>query len=831
MRDLVDIALDLDADARTAFLRDACADDPEALREVQALLASFEGASTDRVSARLTRVDAGAVAIGDRIGPYVLRREIGSGGMGVVYEATREDVAKTVALKLVRYGWLASPDHLRRFRLEQRVLARLEHPNIARLLDVGVTDAGLPYLAMEYVAGEPIDRYCDARGLTIEQRLALFVQVCDAVQYAHRHLVVHRDLKPSNILVTATDAVKLLDFGIATLLEEGSDADGRITGTGLVVLTPEYASPEQVRGDPVTMASDVYALGLLLYELLTGSRPFRRPSRSTPELLLAVRDEEPALPSRVAKPARLARRLAGDLDTIVLQALRKEPERRYQSVQALREDVDRYLSGRPVRARGDSLGYRSRKFVRRHTAAVAAVVLVVLALAGGVVTTTVQARRADAERAVAEERFRDMRALAGALVSDVYDAIHDLPGTLPVRATLAGRALEHLQRLERETSDDPVLRREIAEAYLKLGHVQGSPTGANLGDLGAARESFRRALALARSLVAADSTDAASRRTLALAHEAMSDADAWRGDLPQGVSHARAAVDQWRVLAAADTSRVRARYAVAMSRVKLGDFLGNPNLPNVGDRAGATAQYREGLALMHAAPPDSLAEWSTRRLLALLHERLGAMLAADGRHAAAIAELEQALAIRDGLVKERAASVDARRDLAVVHQLLCEAQLAGGDDTGALARCERGLALYESLRAADPRNAQSARDLALGLQSMHKVLAARGALAEALAQLDRSAELSRALLRSQRDNVPARRDLAHALLFASRVHATLAARSTDAAGASAHRARAAVSYAEAEGVLGELRARGPLSREDSTLLAETRVKLAAAHRR
>jgi non-specific serine/threonine protein kinase/serine/threonine-protein kinase len=853
--DVFDAAVELDPPARAAFLDDACRDDPAVRHEVEALLAAFDGTRTDTLFPTLFRADHTAMlAVGQRVGPYTLVREIGEGGMGVVFEAVREDVGKTVAVKLVRHGRLASPEQLRRFRLEQRVLAQLEHANVARLLDAGVTDSALPYLVMEYVEGQPIDRYCDARRLGVEQRLRIFGQACDAVQYAHRHLVVHRDLKPSNILVPGEGEVKLLDFGIATLLADDDATDGRLTRTGMAMLTPEYAAPEQVRGAAVTTASDVYALGLLLFELLTGRRPFRHASRSTPELLRAICEEEPEPPSRVVRkpctdtrgdgthdpatpdaaadarrmpPARLSRRLAGDLDTIVLHALRKEPERRYGSVQALREDVDRHLAGLPVRARGDSLPYRARKFVRRHRAGVAAAALLVLTLAGGVVSTTAQARRAEAQRAIAEQRFRDMRSLAGALVTDVHDVIVDLPGALPARATLVTRALEHLRRLEGQADDDPVLQREIASAYVKLGLVQGNPTGANLGDLAAARASFGRALSIAQTLVVANPTDRAARRTLALAHEKMSDADAWVGDLPLAVEHARRALEQWRLLAADGSAGVGAQRAVAMSHIKLGDVLGNPNLPSLSDTAGATAQYREALALMRAVPRDSLGDWTTRRLLALVHERLGAMLSLAGRHAEAIAQFEQSTGIREGLVRERGASVDALRDLAVAHQLLCEAQLAGGDDTGALARCTRSLALYESLHAADPRNTQGARDLALGHQSMHKVLAARGALTASLAQLERSAALSRQLLQSQPDNVPVRRDLARGLLFASTVHARLAARpAAPSAGRSAHQRRAVASYEEGQRILAQLQQHGQRSSEDSVLLARARTALA-----
>jgi non-specific serine/threonine protein kinase/serine/threonine-protein kinase len=849
--EIFDAVVELDASARASYLDGVCQGDSSLRREVESLLESLESTRTAELFPPIRRGDDPlTLAAGERIGPYTLRGEIGEGGMGVVYRATREDVGTTVALKLVRHGRLASREHLRRFILERRVLGRLEHSNIARLLDAGVTESGLPYLVMEHVDGEPMDRYCDSHRLTVEERLALFGDVCDAVHYAHRHLVVHRDLKPFNILVTDEGVVKLLDFGIAALLEEGARGEERLTRTGLAMLTPEYAAPEQVKGEPVTTASDVYALGLLLFELLTGERPFRSESRSTPDLLRAICEEEPRPPSEVVRRlaartgsgaeesradaiaearrtshARLSRRLAGDLDTIVLEALRKEPERRYRSAHELRDDIDRHLAGKPVRARGDSLWYRSRKFVRRHRAVVAASALIFTSLAAGVTSTMVQARRADLARAEAEQRFRDVRSLASALVTDVHDAISDLPGSLPVRATLVTRALEHLDQLYEQASDDAVLQREIAAAYVELGLVQGNPTAANLGDLAAARASFERALGIAQTLVAEDPSDHAARHTLALAHEKMSDALAWGGNVQAGVEQARSALEQWEYLATADPASASAVRAVATSHTKLGDFLGNPNLPNLSDGAGAVREYERALALLQTVQADSANEWATRRMVALVRERIASMLELDGRHAEGIAELRQTLAIREELARERPASVNAQRDLAVTHQLLCEAELAAGNRDAALAECREGVALYESLRASDSRNAQSVHDLALGHISTHKALAARGELNASLAQLDRSTALLRELLATNSGNARARRDLARSLLFASTIHARLAS----AAGAveserQEHRQRAVSAYEDGHRLLRNV-TRGRLSSEDSVLLGDAVLAL------
>ncbi|HNC99766.1 MAG TPA: serine/threonine-protein kinase, partial [Myxococcota bacterium] len=345
---------------------------------------------------------------GRRIGPYRLTGELGEGGMGVVYLAERVDQAfeQKVAVKVLRRG-LESTEMQARFRRERQILARLEHPNIARILDGGTTEDGVPWLGMELVDGEPIDQWCDQRRLSVDERLRLFQKVCAAVDYAHRNLVVHRDLKPSNILVTDAGEPKLLDFGIAKVLLEGSDLSE--TRSGPTAMTPRYASPEQVRGQSVTTASDVYTLGVILYELLTGQAPYTLKTAQPAELERVIGQELPAAVSVAVlragsstptgeSPARLARRLRGDLDTILEKALAKEPERRYASVQQLQEDLDRHLGGLPVLARRDSRGYRLGRFVQRNLPWVITGSAFMIFLLAAVVVLSLQTQQLRAER-------------------------------------------------------------------------------------------------------------------------------------------------------------------------------------------------------------------------------------------------------------------------------------------------------------------------------------------------------------------------------------------------------------------------------------------------
>jgi TolB-like protein/Tfp pilus assembly protein PilF len=375
VEEVLDAALDRPAAERAAFVTVACAGDADLRSEVDSLLASHDQASQFLETAAVPGVPLHAFAegrpatlAGARIGPYRIVSEIAHGGMGAVYLAERDDSEynQQVAIKLIKSD-LGSTSGVRRFRQERQILADLDHPNIARLLDGGTTEDGRPYFVMELVEGVPIDAYCDERKLAVAQRLGLFGTVCSAVAHAHRQRVVHLDLKPANILVTAGGIPKLLDFGIARLLNPEPDAQR--TATAARLMTPEYASPEQLSGGPLTEASDVYALGALLFRLLTDRSPYRVGSDLPYELARAICEQEPDPPSTFAGPPHAPQDVAGDLDAIVLKALRKEPQRRYGSVEELAQDLRRHLDGRPVRARKDGVAYRAGKFVRRNRAA------------------------------------------------------------------------------------------------------------------------------------------------------------------------------------------------------------------------------------------------------------------------------------------------------------------------------------------------------------------------------------------------------------------------------------------------------------------------------
>ncbi len=530
---------DLDPAARATALAALAAGEPELATAVAALLAADAAAgegflgggigafAPELVSEALATGDSGGPQAGDRVGPYRLRVLLGRGGMGEVWETERADgqFEQTVALKLLKRG-MDSDEVLARFRRERQILARLEHPNIARLLDGGIAPDGRPYFVLERVEGREITAWCDEQVCGVEARLRLIIAAADAVAAAHRSLVIHRDLKPSNILVDRSGQVKLLDFGIAKLLsgEDGTPADR--TRLEERALTPAYAAPEQIRGEPVTTATDVYALGVVLYELVTGRLPHDRASGSVRVLVDQVEREAPTRPSRIAADAgepRKARALAGDLDTIVLKALAREPARRYASATALADDLRRHLEGRPVRARPDSRLYRAQKFFARHRVAVIGGVLTLLALGAGLSTALWQARRAAANGQRAE-RVKEF--LIG--LFEVADPEHS-GGEVPVRELIdqAGK------RLEIELANEPLIRADLLEAVARIDR--------SLGLLDPASELAEKALAIRTvELPQGDAAVASARATLGSIRLDQGKLDAALAELEQALAQLEA---------------------------------------------------------------------------------------------------------------------------------------------------------------------------------------------------------------------------------------------------------------------------------------------------
>jgi len=630
IKQLLDEAIALEDAERGPYLDRACAADFELRSEVESLLSSHEQAGTGFLNSPAINLKPEAqsapVRAGRHIGVYRIVEEIGRGGMGEIYRAVRADgqYTKEVAVKLVR-GGLDTASVLERFRTERQILATLDHPNIARLLDGGTTEDGIPYLVMELIEGTRIDLFCDEHKLSITRRLQLFRQVCAAVQYAHQRLVIHRDIKPSNILVTKESVPKLLDFGIAKILDPASGGATTIERP----MTPEYASPEQIRGEPITTASDVYSLGVVLYQLLTGRSPYPGDTRSSHELARAVCETDPGRPSvvvlqpqparagepvapptpeqvsntREGSPAKLHRRLAGDLDDVALMALRKEPGRRYASVEQFAEDVRRHLEGLPVTATKASWNYRAGKFIQRHKASVAATALVLLTLVAGVVITLREARIAEANRHRAEARFNDVRKLANSLIFEIHDSIADLPGATEARKLIMQRSLEYLDSLTKESGNDPVLLRELATAYDRIGNLQGNPHHPNMGDTKSALASLQKSMQIRESLGRLNPKNGTDQVELAVAYIGYCEfLHGAAGDVATGYAYCRKATAMLDRALAASPSNERIIAQSTRAYVSLGEMeVGEGAMGKVGTTSEGIEDLQKALQLVQRA--------------------------------------------------------------------------------------------------------------------------------------------------------------------------------------------------------------------------------------
>jgi len=766
-------AVDLPVAERDAFLERVCNGDDDLKASLRRLLASDELAeeqtfwkgSALKAEAKFD-LPAGTLRVGQLVGDYRIVDVIGEGGMGTVYRAVRADAAyeQAVAIKIVRGGF-DSVALAERFRQERQILANLNHPNIARLLDGGTTGDGLPYLVMEFIAGNSLTAHCNEHNLGIAERLRLFRQACSAVEFAHQRLVIHRDLKPGNILVNDAGKVKLLDFGVAKLVAAEGESQQTV---GMHWLTPAYASPEQVSGETMTTASDVYSLGVILYELLSGYSPYREKLTTLADAIRVVREEEPQPPSEAAASSdggkALARKLKGDLDRIVLKALRKEPGRRYASVEQLSEDLRRYLEGLPVRARGDGFGYRAGKFVRRNAIAIVAAAAVFVTLVAGAVMTLRAEMRA-------RRQFNEVRRLAHTVLFDYHDAIADLPGSTPVRQRLVQDALTYLNGLSQQRQDDD-LEREIALAYVKVADVQGNSYNPNLGDTAGAMDSAQRAVAHAEPLYHKDpSAENAyvlgraylvlaiaihSSDTIAGAEEYYQRAAAlfekattahwdkgWETRRIEALSHlgdlyglegfanlgrtkdALAAYTQARDLAA-ELARKNPSWRDAQEVLFLTQLSVAGTEHRLGHAGEAENAYRGAITVNEAMLRDGSGTPSDKQNLSSAYFGLANQLLDDGHPQEAQAAMQRSFALVEEVAAADPKNALFQRSLASKEVGLCRVLRTMGDGTAALSHCQQGVALLEKSSAADPGSGDKRLAVAEARRQLDETLLAAG---------------------------------------------------------------------------------------------------------
>ncbi len=872
---LLDSALELAPQERLRFLEGI--NEPQLRREVESLLVCEERANGFLGVPALALAadffdDAAEERAGQTIGHYRIVREIGRGGMGAVYLAERADgeFQQQVALKVVRRSF-ADSELVRRFRRERQILASLNHPNIARLLDGGVSADSEPYLAMEYIEGARIDDYCEARRLSTRERLKLFLAVCQGVAYAHQHLVIHRDLKPSNILVTTEGEPKLLDFGIAKLLDP--ERAGEQTRTELRAFTPDYAAPEQVSGAAVTTASDVYSLGVLLQDLLHGARHSSPASpeqgqwrsKSSGDTVVANLPTDQQNENRKSK-TKNPRPLNAELKHIIAMARREEPARRYASVMQFAEDVQRYLDGQPVRAQKDSFTYRAGKFVQRNKVGVVAAALVVLSLVVGFAVAVWQANVARRERDRAERRFTDVRRLSNALLTDIAPKIENLQGATEARQSVVTQSLKYLDSLAQETGDDLPLQSELATAFEKVGDIQGNPENPNLGDLAGAIASYEKAQKMRLKLLESNPGDFEQRRLLAANHQSLAYLHWQANELEESARQTETALGLYEKLAAERPASPELRLALAQINYDAGDARRDSST-----YVEAIPYFQKALDLLAPLLQTDPNNVQYLKLAGNCYSKLGNSLSWEGRQKEGEAETQKAVRIYESLAAAHpndvsvsnglwqsywiATSTYEDNDNALSHEYALKAlktirAVVAKDpaDSQARYRMARTLsalvqtstkigkpaegisfaeqAVAELMRhfAADPRSGGTKVSLGVALMRLAEARAKQKDFAGALADLERAERISGEMRQAEATDIASLRNLAVISDFRADVHREWA-KSLAGAARRAHEEAARNSDARTFEILERLDEQKQLPESDRKWLEKLRADL------
>ncbi|MBX7173598.1 MAG: protein kinase [Pyrinomonadaceae bacterium] len=723
VKEIFSEAIELPLEKQADFLISACQDDENLLGEVESLLKARRKAENflEDVSAPNVLHDSinqNGQLIGQKIDKYRIISELGRGGMGVVFLAEREDFRQQVALKLIKRG-MDSDAILERFGREREILASLNHPFIARFLDGGTTESGSPFFVMEFVEGISVDKYCRKKNLSVEQKLELFTKICEAVSFAHQKLIIHRDLKPSNILIDTNGSPKLLDFGIAKLLNSNEISE---TQTQQKALTPAYASPEQIRGEAVDTTSDVFSLGKILSEILQNDK------------------------------------LDNDLQVILQTSMREESVRRYASVEKFSEDVRRYLNGLPISAQKDTFVYRTKKFIRRNYLSVGVAALFSITLLIGLTAIIWEKRKA-------EQRFNDVRELANSFMFEFHDSIENLPGSTPARQLVVSRALQYLNKLSAESGGDPKLQRELATAYEKVGRIQGNSYYSNLGDTNGAMQSYQKSLEIREKLAASDSNDLELQNELANSFEGVGDMFYTIEDLKSGQSKYQNALNIREKLAQIDSNNLQYQSSLADIYGKIGDITGFEGYANLGDTQGALNFYEKAAAtdekLVQAEPNNHKFEQN----FAVRLTYLGMLYRTVGKTKEAIVSLEKAAEILKNLITTEPNNFEFRFNLLTNNVSLRYVLADDGRVDESIILIRQTIKTLEEMQTADPQNASIKRSLGVAHNALSRSLLQKGIYKESVENAKTALQIVEKLLQENPESGENKTDLIHTLEF------------------------------------------------------------------
>ena len=704
LEQLFDQALALPLEQRDPFLRERCGDNPLLLERAKALLAAHDG-EQEESKLRQQAADEKTVPLRRRFGPYEVESLLGRGGMGAVYLAHRADgqYEKKVAIKIVDLP-LATEAFFERFRQERQILAGLDHPNIARLLDGGISDDGILFLVMDYVDGTRIDEYCVAHHLNLQDKLRLFISVCGAVQFAHQNMVVHRDLKPDNVLVSEDGVPHLLDFGTAKLISGDTVIETRgLTREGFLSFTPEYASPEQVLGRPVATTSDTYSLGVLLYQMLTGRLPYEL-NEFTAEEMIRIICERPA-----DRPKSTDGTFPdADLEAILSKALRKEAGERYPTAEQFAADVQAYVDNEPVLARKGNLRYHAVKFARRNRLAIAFAAVLLATVIAGVAGVLWQARAARLAEQSAEASANDLSRLSDTLLSELDEAIQQLPGSTGAQQVLVARVLEHLDRMSHHSRINPVTQISLVNAFVRLANLQANPYEQNLGDKAGALSSLSKAMAIAEPLARARPQDQAVLLALARAQDARGEILSFADDNDGAAQSLEASIKTYDQLLATPAASAALLFEAGSVIDTLGDVMGQDT--GFADAEAALRNYRRAIEFNNRALALDPTFLRARRGLVTMQMKIG-NAELDTAPATALTDFRGAMAKLDALPQAE----QSRLDLTRTRALLLRKQAFALSELGRYAEAdplfEASTTIYQKIAAADPKDARALRDL------------------------------------------------------------------------------------------------------------------------
>jgi serine/threonine protein kinase/tetratricopeptide (TPR) repeat protein len=704
LEQLFDEVLALPVDQRDAFLRERCGSNTLLVERVKALLAAHDSEQVAS-EARQQAASEKSVPLHRRFGPYEVESLLGRGGMGAVYLAHRADgqYEKKVAIKIVDLP-LATEAFFERFRQERQILAGLDHPNIARLLDGGISEDGILFLVMDYVDGTRIDAYCVAHKLDLREKLRLFLAVCGAVQFAHQNMVVHRDLKPDNVLVSEDGVPHLLDFGTARLISRDNSIETRgLTREGFLSFTPEYASPEQVLGRPVATTSDTYSLGVLLYQVLTGRLPYQLNEFTAEEMIHIICERAADRPTSLDGTF-----LDADLEAILGKALRKETDERYATADQFAADVQAYVDNKPVLARKGNLRYRTVKFARRNRLAIAFATVLVATVIAGVAGVLWQARAARLAEQSAEASANDLSRLSDTLLSELDDAIKQLPGSTGAQQVLVARVLEHLDRMSHTYRTNAVTQVSLVNAFVRLANLQANPYEQNLGDKAGALNSLSKAMAIAEPLAKSRPEDQAVLLALARAQDARGEILSFADDSAGAAQSLEASSRTYDQLLATSAASPALYFEAGSVIDTLGDVMGQDT--GFADADAALRDYRRAIEFDQRALTIDPTFMRVRRGLVTMQLKVG-NVELDTAPAMALNDFRGAMAKLEALPEGQQSRLDVTRTRAVLlrKQAFALSQLGRFAEADPL--FDASTSIYQKIAAADPQDVRALGDL------------------------------------------------------------------------------------------------------------------------